>query len=54
MKEFPLFQPTDIDFHAKNSKNIESNPFEESDPRHNEWIECFNKCKKRATRDFSA
>ena len=37
---------------AKNARNIESNPFEESDPRYNEWIECFNKYKSELLETF--
>ena len=43
MKDLFKVYPTDIDFHAKISKNIESNPFEKDDSRYFEWEQLFLK-----------
>lgn len=48
IKDYFRVYPTDIDFHAKISKNTESNPFDKDDPRYSEWIKAFNEYHKIA------
>lgn len=46
IKDYFKFYPTDIDFHAQISKNIESNPFDKDDSRYIEWQNSFYKYHK--------
>lgn len=42
-KDYFRIYPTDIDFHARISKDIANNPFDKNDPRYKDWLKAYNK-----------